>query len=209
MNGPLSVVGIAAIQLLRSALAAFLSGAVLSGEIQGYLMVKRALETYGPSAPIRFEFLNPLVYLTFIFFPMAIGLLGMASSIGLLGMREWARKATIFLATFPVSVCVLLLILRPKTLFLPDPGQGAMLAFGGGVYLALLMCLLIVLIPISIWFSLLAKAFVLNFGGWSTLNALRRSWVPHPFGFCFIKGCGVCLCASALTFFSLPQQRSV
>jgi hypothetical protein len=182
---------------------------VLSGEIQGYLMVKRALETYGPSAPIRFEFLNPLVYLTFIFFPMAIGLLGMASSIGLLGMREWARKATIFLATFPVSVCVLLLILRPKTLFLPDPGQGAMLAFGGGVYLALLMCLLIVLIPISIWFSLLAKAFVLNFGGWSTLNALRRSWVPHPFGFCFIKGCGVCLCASALTFFSLPQQRSV
>ena len=152
MNGPLSVVGIAAIQFLGSAPAAFLSGAVLSGEIQGYSMVKRALETYGPSAPIRFEFLNPLVYL---------------------------------------------------------PGQGAMLAFGGGVYLALLMCLLIVLIPISIWFSLLAKAFVLNFGGWSTLNALRRSWVPHPFGFCFIKGCGVCLCASALTFFSLPQQRSV
>jgi hypothetical protein len=62
---------------------------------------------------------------------MAIGLLGMASSIGLLDMREWALKATIFLATFPVSVCVLLLILRPKTLFLPDPGQGAMLAFGG------------------------------------------------------------------------------
>jgi hypothetical protein len=58
---------------------------------------------------------------------MAIGLLGMASSIGLLDMREWALKATIFLATFPVSVCVLLLILRPKTLFLPDPGQGAML----------------------------------------------------------------------------------
>jgi hypothetical protein len=61
MNGPLSVVGIAAIQFLGSALAAFLSGAVLSGEIQGYLMVKRASETYGPSAPIRFEFLNPLV----------------------------------------------------------------------------------------------------------------------------------------------------
>jgi len=152
MNGPISVVAVAAIQFIGSALAAFLSGAVLWSEIHIYLMVKRALETYGPGAPIRFEFLNPLVYLTYIFFPLAIGLLGMASTIGLLCMREWARKATIFLATFPVSVCVLLLILRPKTLFPRDPGQGAMLVFGGGVYLVLLMCLLIFLIPISIWF---------------------------------------------------------
>ncbi len=152
MNGPLSVVAVAAIQFLGSALAAFLSGAGLWNEIQIYLMVKRSLETYGSSANIRFEFLNPLVYLTYIFFPLAIGLLGMASSIGLLCMREWARKATIFLATVPASVCVLLVILRPRTLFPPDPGQGAMLAFGGGVYLALLMYLLIVLIPISIWF---------------------------------------------------------
>jgi hypothetical protein len=35
MNGPLSVVGIAAIQFLGSALAAFLSGAVLSGGNSG------------------------------------------------------------------------------------------------------------------------------------------------------------------------------
>ena len=28
-------------------------------------------------------------------------------------------------------------------------------------------------------------------GGWSTLNATGRSWVPHPFGVWFIKGCGV------------------
>ena len=152
MNGPISVAAVASIQFLGSALAVLLSGVMLSGEIHLYLMVKRALETYGPSAPIRFEFLNPLVYLTYIFFPMAIGLLGMATSIGLLCTREWARKATIFLATFPVSVCVLLVILRPKTLFPPDPGQGAILAFGGGLYLALLMCLLIVLVPISIWF---------------------------------------------------------
>jgi len=27
-------------------------------------------------------------------------------------------------------------------------------------------------------------------GGWSTLNALKRSWVPHPFGVWFIKGFG-------------------
>jgi hypothetical protein len=29
--------------------------------------------------------------------------------------------------------------------------------------------------------------------GWSTLNALRRSWVPHLFGIWFIRGCGVYL----------------
>jgi hypothetical protein len=153
MIGPLSVVAVATIQFLGSALAVFLSGAVLWNEIQLYLMVKRSVETYGSNALIRFEFLNPLVYLTYIFFPLAIGLLGMASSIGLLCMREWARKATIFLATFPVSVCVLLFILRPKTLFPPDPGQGVILAFGGGVYLALLMCLLLFLIPVSGWFN--------------------------------------------------------
>ena len=152
MNGPGSVVAVAAIQILGSALAAFLSGAMLWSEIQIYFLVKRSLETYGSSAHIRFEFLDPLVYLTYIFFPLAIGLLGMGSSMGLLCMREWARKTTIFLATVPVSVCVLLVILRPRTLFPPDPGQGAMLAFGGGVYLVLLMYLLIVLIPISIWF---------------------------------------------------------
>jgi len=152
MKGLGSVVAVAAIQFLASALAAFLSGAGLWNEIHIYLMVKRSLETYRSNALIRFEFLNPLVYLTYIFFPLAIGLLGMASSIGLLCMREWARKATIFLATVPVSVCVLLVILRPRTLFPPDPGNGAILAFGGGVYLALLMYLLIFLIPISIWF---------------------------------------------------------
>jgi hypothetical protein len=135
-----------------SALAAFLSGAMLWSEIPIYFMVKRSLETYGPNAQIRFEFLDPLVYLTYIFFPLAIGLLGMASSIGLLCMREWARKTTIFLATVPVSICVLLVILRPRALFPPDPGQGALLAFGGGVYLVLLVYLLIVLIPISVWF---------------------------------------------------------
>src|SRR6266851_3660782 len=127
-----SVVAVAAIQFLASALAAFLSSAGLWNEIHIYLMVKRSLETYGSNALIRFEFLNPLVYLTYIFFPLAIGLLGMASSIGLLRMREWARKATIFLATFPVSVCVLLLILRPKTLFPPDPGK--LPGVGGGVH---------------------------------------------------------------------------
>jgi hypothetical protein len=153
MNGPVSVVAVAAIQFLASALAAFFSGVMLRNEIYLYFMVKRSLETYGPSATIRFEFLNPLVYLTFIFFPLAVGLLGMASSVGLLCTREWARKATIFLATFPVSVCVLLFLLRPKTLFPPDPGQGAILAFGGGVYLVLLMFLLVLLIPVSTWFN--------------------------------------------------------
>lgn len=143
---------VAVVEFLGSSLAAFLSGGVLWNEIHSYFVVKRVLETYGPSASIRYDVLNPLVYLTYIFFPLAIGLLGMASSIGLLCMREWARKGTIFLATVPVSVCVLLVILRPRALFPPDPGNGALLVFGGGVYLVLFVYLLIVLIPISIWF---------------------------------------------------------
>src|SRR5260370_313865 len=42
-------------------------------------------------------------------------------------------------------------------------------------------------------------------GGWSSLEAVRSSWVPHPFGFWFTKGCGGCLSASSL----LQQGRKV
>jgi hypothetical protein len=152
MERPNSVIVVAVVEFLGSALAAFWSVVLLFGEISSYFQVKRALENYGPSAPIRYDVLNPLVYVMYIFFLLLIGLMGMASSIGLLRKREWARKWTILLATIPVSVCVLLVILRPKALFPPDPGNGALLVVGGGVYLVLFMYLLNFLIPISIWF---------------------------------------------------------
>jgi hypothetical protein len=87
--------------------------------------------------------------------PMLFGLLGIVCACGLFGLREWARKGTLFLATVPVLVCVLLVLFHPSAVFPPDPGQGAILAFGGGVYLALFVFLLIVLIPVSIWWQVL------------------------------------------------------
>jgi len=108
----------------------------------------------GPAS--AFHFLDPAFYVVFMILPTSFGLLGIDCAGGLLGLREWARKGTLFLATVPVLVCVLLVLFHPSAVFFsPDPGQGAILAFGGGVYLALFVCLLVVLIPVSIWWQIM------------------------------------------------------
>jgi hypothetical protein len=40
--------------------------------------------------------------------PFCLSLLGVASSVGLFGLREWARKMAIFLSVAPVTICGLL-----------------------------------------------------------------------------------------------------
>jgi hypothetical protein len=45
---------------------------------------------------------------------------GVATSVGLFGLREWARKMAIFISVAPVTICGLLLLLRPDAIFHPD-----------------------------------------------------------------------------------------
>ena len=95
------------------------------------------------------------VYFVYVILPVVFGSSGVISSFGLFRHREWARRITIFLSTIPVLGCGLLVLLRPRSVFPSDPGQGSVLVIGGGIYLWIFECLFIILIPISIWWLVL------------------------------------------------------
>jgi hypothetical protein len=133
-------VAAAIVELLGSVLALLVSLVFLQADIDRYRSSEKLVHLYGSAS--AFHFLDPAFYVVFMILPMSFGLLGIVCAGGLLGLREWARKGTLFLATVPVLVCVLLVLFHPSTVFPPDPGQGAILAFGGGVYLALFVYLL-------------------------------------------------------------------
>lgn len=81
--------------------------------------------------------------------PGIFSLLGLAAAPGLLRLREWARRTTLFLATVPVALYSLLVILRPAFLFPPDV-QSALLIIGDLGY-AVCVYSLVVLVPTSVW----------------------------------------------------------
>jgi hypothetical protein len=67
----------------------------------------------------------------YVVLPLCFSLLGVTTSVGLSGLREWARKMAIFLSVAPVTICGLLLLLRPDAIFPPDVGlKYAILAVG-------------------------------------------------------------------------------
>ncbi|HEY6267819.1 MAG TPA: hypothetical protein VIX11_05945 [Candidatus Acidoferrum sp.] len=149
----MSVMAVAVVEFLGSVLALLVSLLFLQSDIELYRMSEKFVHIYGPAS--AFHFLDPAFYIVYMILPMLFGLLGIVCACGLLGLREWARKGTLFLATVPVLVCMLLVLFHPGAVFPPDPGQGAILALGGGVYLVLFVCLLVVLIPVSIWWQIL------------------------------------------------------
>jgi hypothetical protein len=151
MNLP--VLAAAIVEFLGSVLALLVSVVFLRSEIDLYHLSEKFVHIYGPAS--AFHFLGPAFYIVYMILPMLFGLLGIVCACGLFGLREWARKGTLFLATVPVLVCVLLVLFHPSAVFPPDPGQGAILAFGGGVYLGLFVYLLVALIPVSIWWLIL------------------------------------------------------
>jgi hypothetical protein len=107
------------------------------------------------------ESLAPEVYAVYVAIPICFGLLGIVASVGLLRLREWARRITLLLSTVPLAGCALLIVLRPPSVFPPDPGQGAIFAIGGGLYFLAFELLLAILVPISIWWLvLLTRAIV-------------------------------------------------
>jgi hypothetical protein len=75
--------------------------------------------------------------LIFLGLPFLCSLVAVASSIGLLRLRGWARTMTLCLATLPVASCVLDLI------FDHSPGEWEILPVA--------KILLAILAPVSIW----------------------------------------------------------
>jgi len=92
-----------------------------------------------------FSFFGPAFYVVFMILPMSFGLLASLRG-GLLGLREWARKGTLFLATVPVLVCVLLVLFIRARFFPPRPRPGSNTCFWRRCLSALFVCLLVVLI---------------------------------------------------------------
>jgi hypothetical protein len=81
--------------------------------------------------------------------PGIFSLLGLTAALGLLRQREWARRTTLYLATVPVTLYSLLVVLRPSFLFPPDV-QGAILTIGDLGY-AVCVYSVVGLVPITTW----------------------------------------------------------
>lgn len=135
-----SIVAVAAVQFLGSLPFLYVCGIALWGTVW-----------------VTHDFAKPAALIVVFGFPVLFSLLAVATSIGLMFLQEWARKTTIFLAIAPALGCALLLILRPPSI-LPSAGpneQQALMTVGSGLVPAIFLYLLVILIPISIWWLVL------------------------------------------------------
>jgi hypothetical protein len=89
----------------------------------------------------------------YLVFPLCFSLLGVVTSVGLFGLREWARKLAIFLSVAPVTTCGLLVLLQPVAIFPPDV-KYAILAVGD-MGIVVYASMLTILIPVSVWWLIL------------------------------------------------------
>jgi hypothetical protein len=140
-----SIIAVAAVQFLGSLTALVPPGLYFVASIQSH----RLFPT------LNRESLAPAVYAVYVGVPICFGLLGIVGSIGLLRLREWARRITLLLSTVPLAGCALLIVLRPSSVFPPDPGQGAIFAIGAGLYFLAFELLLVIMIPIGLWWWIL------------------------------------------------------
>jgi hypothetical protein len=65
---------------------------------------------------VTHELASSPILLVLLGFPFLFSLVAVVASVGLLRLREWARRTTLWLATLPLSGCALFLIL-----YHPDP----------------------------------------------------------------------------------------
>jgi hypothetical protein len=141
-----SIIAAAAVQLLAGCAILFVCGSLLAQEIYAYHFRAELLRhIFSPSD------------ICFLILPIGFALLSIVTAIGLLRVRAWARKSTIFLSTVPVLGCALLVLLRPPWVFPPSQPdeQYAILTIGSGFGLAIYEVLLVILIPVSIWWLVL------------------------------------------------------
>src|SRR5260370_15400018 len=87
----------------------------------------------------------------YVVLPLCFSLLGLITSVGLFGLREWARKMAIFLSVAPVTICGLLLLLRPDAIFHPDIGLQYAILTVRDLGIVVYTCMFMILIPVSAW----------------------------------------------------------
>jgi hypothetical protein len=82
-------------------------------------------------------------------FPGIIGILGFLAAFGLFRLRTWARRIALYLASVPVTVYAILAVLKPQSIFPPQP-RGAISAVGDLGY-AFCIYLVAFFAPLSLW----------------------------------------------------------
>jgi len=129
---PQSIVAVATVQFLGSLPFLYICGTTLWGAVW-----------------VTHELPNSPMLVVVLGFPFLFSLLAVATSIGLLRLREWARRATLCLATLPVSGCALFLILyHPLDVYSAPFAVRDISHLVGKVLLA-------IFIPVSIWWWVL------------------------------------------------------
>src|SRR5207248_889387 len=117
------------------------------------IMFANAVDSYRVAGQALSGIVNEGLFV-FSVLPVSFSSLGVATAIGLFGLREWARKSAIFLSIAPVMSCGLLLLFRPEAIFPRENLQGAILTLGS-LGIVLVTYMFVILIPISIWWYIL------------------------------------------------------
>jgi hypothetical protein len=130
-----SIKAVAAVQFLGSLAVLLLPGLLLTDEIRLYRWY-----------PNNYQPQSAHFYAVFVVLPICLSLFGIITSLGLVRLREWARRVTLYFPAVPLLICALWLILHhPRAL-----DDSALLVIGdlSNWFAAVL---LVILAPISLW----------------------------------------------------------
>jgi len=142
------IVVVAGIQFVVSALVWIPSALLLYDDAIMYHRYSAAAAA--PNALFILPTRSHEYYVVAIGVPLCLSLLGVVTGRGLLRMRNWARRITLYMATVPVCGCALFLRLYHSK---PVP-EGAIFVIGDFLPL-IAWAFLVVLLPVSVWWWIL------------------------------------------------------
>jgi hypothetical protein len=113
-----------------------------------------AAESYGDAGQPLSGIVNARL-VAYVVLPPCFSLLGVTTSVGLFGLREWARKMAIFLSVAPVTICGLLLLLHRDAIVPRDVGLKYAILAVGSMGIAVYAYMFMILISVSVRWLLL------------------------------------------------------
>jgi hypothetical protein len=133
-----SIKAVAAVQFLGSLAILLLPGLLLTDEIHFHRWYP---DTYQPKSAGFYE--------VYVVLPICLSLCGIITSIGLVRLREWARRVTLYFPAVPLLICALWLLLHHPR------GVGDALLVIGDLSNVFAAILLVIMVPISLWWWIL------------------------------------------------------
>jgi Sec-independent protein secretion pathway component TatC len=148
LKPPPQIVAVAVVQFAVSALVWAPSGLLLSDDAIMYH--RYAAAAAAPHSIILLPIRSHEYYALVIGVPLCLSLLGAVTGRGLLRMRNWARRTTLYMATVPVCGGALFLRLYHAK----SVPEGAIFVIGDFTPV-IVGVLLVVLFPVSVWWWML------------------------------------------------------